>query len=180
MMRKLPYIPDKRLYAAVMGACSYVRDTGWFNKAVSYYADKYNVAEDEVAKYVRIAQENGQKEKNSFSDKRKYKWFAVEYSIGNERNGGCYFDKCHAEYTVVKGLSADTVRKRLSAHDDYKSEYALCHWFGRIECFDTEAEAEDCVNRWKDEHNPENKERTLTDDELSEYFSNLRKVCQAW
>ena len=62
-MGKLPYIPDKKLYAAVMGACSYVRDTGYFNKATSYYANKYNVDVEEVRRYVRIAQGNGQKKR---------------------------------------------------------------------------------------------------------------------
>lgn len=27
-MKKLPYIPDKKLYAAVMGACSWIRECG--------------------------------------------------------------------------------------------------------------------------------------------------------
>lgn len=72
-MKKLPYIPDKKMYAAVMGACSYVRDTGYFNKATKYYADKYDVDVDEVRKYVRIAQGNGQKQ----APKRKYKWYVM-------------------------------------------------------------------------------------------------------
>lgn len=53
-MKKLPYISDKALYAAVMGACSYARDTGHFNKATSYYAEKYDVDVEDVRKYVRF------------------------------------------------------------------------------------------------------------------------------
>lgn len=75
-MHKLPYIADKKMYAAVMGACSYVRDTGYFNKATSYYADKYNVDVEEVRRYVRIAQGNGQKQAAK-RKKREYKWYVV-------------------------------------------------------------------------------------------------------
>ncbi len=71
-MGKLPYIKDKPLYAAVMGACSYVRETGYFNKATSYYANKYNVDVEDVRKYVRIAQGNGQR-----GSTRKYKWYVI-------------------------------------------------------------------------------------------------------
>ena len=71
-MSKYPYIADKRMYAAVMGACSYIRDTGYFNKAVSYYADKYGVDENELAKHIRARQSSGQKGKT-----RKYKYFLI-------------------------------------------------------------------------------------------------------
>lgn len=144
-MSKLPYIPDKRLYAAVMGACSYVRETGWFNKATQYYADKYDVNVDDVRKYVRIAQGNGQKT----TAKRKYKWFAVEYSMGNERNGCDYFEPLFAEYTVRKGASKESVMRTMSKNDDYMSEYAPCHWFGRIEEFESEKEAIETAQEWK-------------------------------
>lgn len=144
----LPYIPNKKLYAAVMGACSYVRDTGYFNKAVSYYADKYGVSESDLAKYVRMAQSDGQKKANKTKPARRYYWFAVEYSMGNERNGAAYFEPTLAQYTVAKGLTADTVKNRLSKHDDYISEYSPCHWFGRVERFDTQEQAERKINEW--------------------------------
>lgn len=151
-MGKLPYIPDKKMYAAVMGACSYIRKTGWFNKATEYYADKYDVSLDEVQKYVRIAQSNGQKKANSEKLKRKYSWFAVEYSLGNERNGGAYFEYIDAHYTVAKGLTKDTVMNRLSQYDDVFSEYAPLHWFGRVEGFPTKDEATRKMKEWKKQH----------------------------
>ena len=147
-MGKLPYIPNKKLYAAVMGACSYIRSTGYFNKAISYYADKYDVDEDDIAYYVRIAQSRGQKVSNAKKPARHYLWFAVEYSLGNERNGGAYFDASDAQYAVKKGISAETVQSRMSARDDYKSEYAPVHWFGRVEGFETKEEAEAKCDEW--------------------------------
>lgn len=68
-----PYIKDKNMYAAVMGACSYIRDTGYFHKAVSYYADKYKVDEKELEREIRKRQAAGQKGKT-----RKYKYFVVK------------------------------------------------------------------------------------------------------
>lgn len=145
-MNKLPYIKDKKMYAAVMGACSYVKSTGWFNKATQYYADKYSVDVEEVKRYVRIAQGNGQK---CSKIKRRYFWFAVEYSIGNERNGEAYFEPLIAQYECVKGLTKETVMARISKNDDYKSEYAPCHWFGRIERFETQEQAQTKIQEWR-------------------------------
>lgn len=73
MAYKYPYISDKKMYAAVMGACSYIRDKGYFNKAVSYYANKYGVDPDELAEEIRKRQGAGQKGKT-----RKYKYYLVE------------------------------------------------------------------------------------------------------
>ena len=56
---KLPYIKDKRLYAAVMTACSMVKESGWLNKACKYAADKYDVRESDVRDYVLIASRRG-------------------------------------------------------------------------------------------------------------------------
>lgn len=56
---KLPYINDKRLYAAVMTACSMVKESGWLNKACKYAADKYDVREADVRDYVLIASRRG-------------------------------------------------------------------------------------------------------------------------
>ena len=75
-MKKLPYIPDKKMYAAVMGACSWIRQSGYFNKATQYYADKYGVDVDELRKYVRTAQGNGQKQAAK-REKRVYHWYVI-------------------------------------------------------------------------------------------------------
>lgn len=150
-MGKLPYIPDKRLYAAVMGACSWIRESGYFNKATEYYAEKYDVPLDDVQRYVRMAQANGQRKAAKNNKPRKYLWFAVEYSMGNERNGCCYFEPLEAQYCIKKGLSARTVQNSLSAHDDLASEYAPLHWFGRTEGFETKLEAVETVEKWRNE-----------------------------
>lgn len=152
MAYKYPFIPDKRMYAAVMGACSYIRDTGYFNKAISYYAHKYGVNESELEKHVRARQGAGQKAANKSKPKRVYKWFAVEYSMGNERNGACYFEPLEAQYCVARGIRADTVKDRLSKHDDYMSEYSPVHWFGRVEECETEEAAYQRISEWKSQN----------------------------
>ena len=38
---KYPYIADKKMYAAVMSACKYIRETGRFNQAVERNAEWY-------------------------------------------------------------------------------------------------------------------------------------------
>ena len=146
---KYPFIKGgKAMVAATLGACSYIRDTGYFNKAISYYADKYNVDPKKLEENVRARQAAGQRASKA---KRVYHWFAVEYSMGNERNGCAYFEPLEAQYTTARGVSADTVQKRLSAHDDYISEYAPCHWFGRVIACDNEQSAKDLVEQWKAE-----------------------------
>ena len=146
---KLPYIPNKKMFAAVAGACSYVRATGWFNKATQYYADKYNVNVEEVRRYVRIAQGNGQKKKNHAKPKRKFKWFAVEYSVGTGYEN--YFEESKALYTVRKGLTEETVIRTMCKDENYDSELNPFLWFGRIEAYDTKKETENCIAKWETE-----------------------------
>lgn len=147
-MGKLPYISDKRLYAAVMGACSYIRETGYFNKAISYYAKKYDVSKDDIAKYVRIAQGNGQKAKNKVSPKRKYKWFAVEYSWGCDNIP--YFTPETAQYKVAKGTTVENVIDRIDKGVSGKYTFSTLPilYIGRTGEFETEEEAKQCCNEW--------------------------------
>lgn len=63
-MAKYPYISDKKLYAAVMGACKWIRESGYFNKATKYYADKYDLDVDVVREEVRKRQSAGSKGKS--------------------------------------------------------------------------------------------------------------------
>lgn len=56
---KLPYIDNPKLYAAVMTACSMVKESGWFNKACKYAANKYGVREADVRDYVLITSRRG-------------------------------------------------------------------------------------------------------------------------
>lgn len=55
-MSKYPYIADKQMYAAVMGACKWIRESGYFNKATQYYADKYGLDVGAVRAEVRKRQ----------------------------------------------------------------------------------------------------------------------------
>lgn len=59
---KYPYVP-KEYYPAVILACKMIRESGWFNKAVSYCANKYNLDEDTLAYHIRKRQAAGQKGK---------------------------------------------------------------------------------------------------------------------
>ena len=145
-MNKMPYIPNKKMYAAVMGACSYIRATGYFNKATQFYADKYGVDVDEVRKYVRARQSVGQKG----TKRGEYKFFAIEYSMGNERNGCDFFEKEFARYTIKKGLSKHSVIRSICKDEDNASEYEAIHQFGRFEEFNTLQEARKRVREWQD------------------------------
>lgn len=146
MAYKYPYIADKRMYAAVMGACSYIRETGYFNKAVRYYADKYNVDEDEVAQEIRKRQSAGQKGKKPASKSRKYKYFIVVKSVG-----GWGEEYRVSEPQILKGLNKSTVLRRFNYEDsqlqgdDYDIIYS--HW--AIAEFDTKTEAEKAFPDWK-------------------------------
>jgi hypothetical protein len=118
-MGKLPYIENKKMYAAVMGACSYVRATGYFNKATSYYADKYGVDVEEVRRYVRIAQGNGQKR----AAKRKYKWYVMVvmrdfYCAGDcgeydSWNWGEKEKREHTRVVIRKSTSEENARRQM-------------------------------------------------------------------
>ena len=156
-MGKLPYIQDRQLYAAVMGACRYVRETGYFNRAVNYYADKYGVSANDVAKYVRIAQGAGQKQMNTQRPARHYLWFAVEY-----------YDKCYYNpdlfvepndslpqyrYAVKKGISEETVKRRMDL--DYRSD--MFRTFERVKACDNEAQAIILIDTWRNERRSDGK-----------------------
>lgn len=82
-MAKFPYIADKKMYAAVMGACAYIRDKGWFNKAVSYYSKKYGVDSDDLAAHIRARQSVGQRNKRS---QKEHKYFCCVRTIESGYN----------------------------------------------------------------------------------------------
>ena len=151
-MSKYPYIPNKRMFAAVMGACSYIRETGYFNKAVSYYADKYSVDEKELASHIRARQAAGQKGRTSASKGRKYKWFFVCETIFTDADP--VPDYHYPE--IVRGLTPQTVERRYSDHDfirtmreDYGGNYAPSYDHVVIASFNTKEEAEKNLPHWK-------------------------------
>ena len=152
MAYKYPFIPDKRMYAAVMGACSYIRSTGYFNKAVAYYADKFGVSEEELAKHIRARQSAGQTGRKTGTGK-KYKWFIVCETVWCEANGEKDYDRPE----VLKGLSERTVVRRYSEFDwnrtvraDYGGSYAPVYDHEVIAQFDTEREAMEALPRWRE------------------------------
>ena len=148
MAYKYPYISDKNMYAAVMGACSYIRETGWFNKAVAYYAKKYHVDQDELAKHIRARQGAGQKANND-SNRRKYSWFAVEYCMaGMNDDGVIYQYDVRTYYETRKGLSAETVKNTMQKDDSPWLDQKPFHFFGRVEKCETEQEANAKLRTW--------------------------------
>ena len=149
---RYPYIPNKTMYAAVMGACSYIRETGYFNKAVSYYAEKYQVDADELAKHIRARQSVGQKGRRSNSTGRKYKWFIVCQTIWCEADG----ETTYSNPQVLKGLTEETVISRFSESDwkntvrnDYGGAYAPVYGHKAIAQFDCETDANKALPNWE-------------------------------
>lgn len=152
MAYKYPYISDKKMYAAVMGACKYIRETGYFNKAVRYYAERYGVNEKELEKQIRLRQSAGQKGKAGSSAGKTYKWFIVVET--------CHSDAAY-EYSisdpqVLKGISSASVVRRFSdndwrrtTRDDYGGSYAPVYRHEAIAEFDTESEARKQLSDWR-------------------------------
>ena len=59
---KYPWVP-REYFPAMMGALKMIRETGYFNKAVSYYSGKYNVDPNTLVKYIKERQGIEQKDK---------------------------------------------------------------------------------------------------------------------
>ena len=140
---KLPYISDKNLYFAVKGACSWIKESGYFNKAVNYYSNKYNVDSEEVSKYVRIAQANGQKNKTRGT----FKYFAIHGNIASDISGFAdYYSEDLASWFVVKALNAENAIKQIFkklGYNDYDFWFAV----GKSFEFETKEDAEDYVKK---------------------------------
>ena len=81
---------------------------------------------------------------------RKYRWYAIEYSAGNERFGNNYFNYEDAVYAVERRLSEDLAAKAIHKYDDF-SEYGAIHYINRIAAFDTREEACNCIKQWGSE-----------------------------
>ena len=148
---KYPYIEDKRMYAAVMGACSWIRESGKFNRAVRYFAKKYGVDEEELAAQIRARQGAGQKGKTSVTKGKRYRYFLVSRTVWTEANGEKYFNRPE----VLRGLTAETVLRRFAEADeketarlDYGGAYAP--EIDHVVCgeYETRAEAEEALSVW--------------------------------
>ena len=120
-MEKYPYIADKRMYAAVMGACRWIRESGYFNKATQFYADKYNLDVDDVRVEVRKRQAAGQRGKKTGA----MKWFVVIKIITSEACGE--WNICGPGPRVVRAKSRRTAGcdySRENMANDYGGSYA--------------------------------------------------------
>lgn len=151
-MSKYPFIPDKRMYAAVMGACKYIRERGYFNKAISYYADKYDVDSEELAKHIRARQAAGQKGRKSASTGKKYHYFICCETVWCEANG----ETAYMHPSIERGLSKETVMRRMSAYDwertcreDYGGSYAPVYGHEVLAQYDSEEEAKRHFSEWE-------------------------------
>jgi len=146
-MSKYPYIADKSMYAAVMGACKWIRESGYFNKATQYYADKYGLDVDNVRAEVRKRQSAGQKGKKTGA----MKWFVVMKMVTSEATG--VWDMA-GEPRVVKAKSkksagADYLRENRAS--DYGGSYAqVASDFVLFES-ETKKGADDYLNSLNDE-----------------------------
>lgn len=151
---KYPFITGgKNMVAATLGACSYIRATGYFNKAISYYAQKYNVNEYELTQNVRARQAAGQKKRAPVSKGKKYKWFLICQTVWCEADGVTDYDNP----VIVKGLSKETVHRRFTDSDwyatirnDYGGSYAPVYGHQVIAEFDNEHDAVRAGEHWKD------------------------------
>ena len=154
---KYPWVP-REYYLAVKGACSMIRATGYFNKAVSYYSRRYGVDPDELAKHIRARQSAGQKGKTPKSagnnKGKQYKWFIVVEQSFCEGNGSF----CYSYPKVLKGLTAETVVKKYDYADWSKtnrSNIAGSAWAEEyihvaIAEFNTKEEAEKALPDWEE------------------------------
>ncbi len=138
MEYKYPYI-DREYYPAVMGACSMIRATGAFNRAVKYYAKKYSVDSKRLEEYIRERQAAGQKGKS-----RQYKYYLICYSRGYADEG---FYPPHRKFIIVKATNQRNAENRLWRHDiTGDSDYTSLHYhIGETQAFDTREEAEDAL-----------------------------------
>ena len=145
---KYPYIPNKRMYAAVMGACKWIRQSGYFNKAVSYYADKYNVDADELAKHIRARQGAGQKGKKRGT----YKYYVVLTWESCDADGVAHL----YGIDIKKALTPSNAKGswfNYNRSQDYGGSYALFRFDEVYREYQTKKEADEKCHALKDKIN---------------------------
>ena len=120
MSGNYPYIPDKRMYAAVMSAIKYIRKTGEVSKAVKYNAAKYNVDAEEMLEHIRVRQNTSIHKK-----KRDYKYYVsvivydfhyLLFDISSFKSAKWDEDdyKANTRTVVVKSVAEKNVINRLT------------------------------------------------------------------
>jgi len=150
-MAKYPYIADKRMYAAVMGACKWIRESGYFNKAVRYYANKYNVSEKELAAEIRKRQGAGQKAKGTTA--REYKYYTVILYTETDR-------ECWKTGEKVQRATSEKNARKANYENVYLDGYhELMHGSFILNEYETKAEAEQNLGNDVKEFMEENHQR---------------------
>lgn len=140
MEYKYPYIANKDMYAAVMGACAWIREDGYFNKAVDYYAKKHNVDKDALAKEIRKRQSAGQVNKK----RGNYKYYIVQKHCSSCEGSS----NTIVNTRIVKALNSSNACTNYKNHDT-GSYYDLDYYDIAIEEFDTKKEAEHYIKTIK-------------------------------
>ena len=111
---KYPYVP-KKYYPAVILACKMIRESGWFNKAVSYCANKYNLDEDTLAHHIRKRQAAGQKGKKrtnprKVTDENNVNWINISSDpIYSDRYVARYRGYRFYKYVYMHGTYSDSM-----------------------------------------------------------------------
>ena len=151
-MSKYPYIPDKKMFAAVMFACKLIRETGYFNKAVEEAAYYYGVDEEELKRHIRERQSAGQKGK---AKGRKYRWFILNKYETTDAHG--LFD--YKEYTIVRATNYKNAQSHYVESDwdatkrcDYGGAYSPYFFHGVIgehDGYETKSEAVTALEQLK-------------------------------
>lgn len=162
-MSKIPYIPDKSLYAAVMFACKMIRENGYFNKDCNIAADYYDVDVDDVKYYVRIAQGKGQKKANK-KNPRKYHWYLILFVpdyIANDdcgtRNTWDYtFDDWveNLHYRIVRATKEWNARRQVDPNPVYSEMVGFGYETNiilKVFEFDKKAEAQSYLDNMESE-----------------------------
>ncbi len=128
------------MYAAVMGACAWIREDGYFNKAVGFYAKKYNVDKEELAKEIRKRQSAGQVNKK----RGKYTYYIVQKHCSScEGSSNTIVDT-----RIVKALNSTNAITFYKNHDT-GSYYDFDYYDVVIEEFDEKKEAEHFVKSYR-------------------------------
>lgn len=147
-MKKMPYIADKKLYAATMFAAKMIRENGYFNKDCRVAANYYGVDEDDVAREVRRRQSVGQKNAAKRTP-RKMRWYAVRYAMWSDV-GEVMSEKDN--YAVVHCYNAKNIGNHLPHGGSFDYEYYACYDHDKdvVECT-SEDMAKDRIRAWKAE-----------------------------
>ena len=90
---------------------------------------------------------------NALKPKRKYYYYAIEYSIGCEGNGSDYFVPEWAQYSIIRAMTEHNAEMHLCERDGFDS-WSRNHYVGRIQQCASLEEAHDIIDNWAREREP--------------------------